>query len=80
MASLFLDYHSYLFNGDEEVRKVFDELKSKRYDEIKIEKLFMVEKFEQDHKSELDFYPKFLRTKIFKNFMIIKYLMVYAKE
>ena len=74
MASLFLDYHSYLFNGEEEVRKVFDELKSKRYDEIKIEKLFMVEKFEQDHKSELDFYPKFLRTKIFKNFMIRKYL------
>ena len=35
MASLFLDYHSYLFNGEEEVRKVFDELKSKRYDEIK---------------------------------------------
>jgi hypothetical protein len=74
MASVFLDYHNYLFNEEEEVRKICGELMSKRYDEIKIERLFKVDKFEQDHKSDLDFYPKFLRTKIFKNFVIRKYL------
>ena len=74
MASIFLDYHNCLFGEKEDVIKICSELMSKRYDEIKIERLFKVEKFEKDHKSDLDFYSKFLRTKIFKNFVIRKYL------
>ena len=74
LASIFLDYNNYLYNSKEEVDKICNNLMSKKYDEININDLFDVNKFLQDHKDNLDFYPKFFGTKIFKNFIIRKYL------
>ena len=74
LASLFLDYNNYLYNSKEEVNKICNNLMSKKCDEIDIKDLFNVNKFLQDHKENLDFYPKFFQTKIFKNFIIRKYL------
>ena len=74
LASIFLDYNNYLYNSKEEVDKICNNLMSKKYDEININDLFNVNKFLQDHKDNLDFYPKFFGTKIFKNFIIRKYL------
>ena len=74
LASIFLDYNNYLYNSEEEVNKICDNLMSKKYDEIEIKDLFNVTKFLQDHKENLDFYPKFFCTKIFKNFLVRKYL------
>ena len=73
-ASIFLNYNNYLYNNKEEVNKIYNNLKSKKYEEINIKDLFNVDKFIQDYKENLDFYPKFFETKIFKNFIIRKYL------
>ena len=74
LASVFLDYNNYLYNSEKEVNKIYNNLKSKKYDEIDISDLFNINKFIQDRKENSEFYPKFFKTKIFKNFIIRKYL------
>ena len=46
----------------------------KKPDEINIENLFMVNQFIQDYRNDNVFFQKFFKTKIFKNFIIRKYL------
>ena len=46
----------------------------KKPDEINIENLFDVRQFLQDYKNDTVFYQKFFNTKMFKNFIIRKYL------
>jgi len=73
LASILLTYNNYMFNVEEEVKKLCEEILTKDEDEINIEKLFKIEQFLHDN-SDFDFYNMFFRTKIFKHFIIKKYL------
>ena len=74
LASIFLDYNNYLYNSKDEVTKICNYLMSKKQEDIDINFLFNINKFSQDHKNDSEFYQKFFQTKIFKNFIIRKYL------
>ena len=74
LASVFLYYNNYLFNEDENIKNICEEILTKNEDEINIEKLFKVEQFLHDYKDDYDFFSKFFKTKIFKNFIIKKYV------
>ena len=73
LASILLNYNNYMFNSEEEVKEICEEILTKDEDEINIEKLFKIEQFLHDN-SDPDFYNMFFRTKIFKHFIIKKYL------
>ena len=73
LARILLTYNNYMFNGEEEVKKICEEILTKGEDEINIENLFKIEQFLHDN-SDPDFYNMFFRTKIFKHFIIKKYL------
>ena len=74
LASIFLYYNNYLFNEEENIKNICEEILTKNEDEINIEKLFKVEQFLHDYKDDSEFFSKFFKTKIFKNFIIKKYL------
>ena len=74
LASIFLDYNNYLYNSKDEVTRICNYLMSKKREDIDIRYLFNFNKFYQDHKTECEFYQKFFQTKIFKNFIVRKYL------
>ena len=74
LASIFLYYNSYLYNGKEEIQKICKDILIKKEEEIDIENLFNVSKFLYDYKNDSAFYSKFFKTKIFKHFIIKKYL------
>ena len=74
LASIFINYNNYLFNNKADVEKKCGELLTKKEDEIDIENLFMVNQFIQDYRNDSEFFQKFFKTKIFKNFIIRKYL------
>ena len=69
------DYYDYMYNDEENVKRIItNEIMYKSDDNINIENLFMINQFIHDRKTDIDFYNKFFRTKIFKNFIIRKYL------
>ena len=74
LASILINYNNYLFNKEDEIKKIYNEILTKKEDEIDIENLFDVNRFLQDYKTDASFYGKFFKTKIFKNFIIRKYL------
>ena len=74
LASVFMTYNNYLYNGKEDIERIWGELMVKKPDEINIENLFMVNQFIQDYRNDNVFFQKFFKTKIFKNFIIRKYL------
>ena len=74
LASVFINYNNYLYNGKEDVEKIWGELMIKKPDEINIENIFMVNQFIQDYRNDNVFFQKFFKTKMFKNFIIRKYL------
>ena len=73
LASILLTYNNYMFNDEEEIKKICEEILTKNEDEITIEKLFKIEQFLHDN-TDSNFYNMFFRTKIFKHFIIKKYL------
>ena len=73
-ASCFISYNNYLFNKKEDIERICGDLMVKKPDEINIENLFDVRQFLQDYKNDTVFYQKFFNTKMFKNFIIRKYL------
>ena len=73
LASILKTYNNYLYNEEEDIKKICNEILTKKEDEIDIENLFMVNKYLQQFKYD-KFYCKFFRTKMFKNFIIRKYL------
>ena len=75
-ASVFRNYNKYLFNTEEETRKICNEIKEKNNeDEIPIEHLFKIKDYVNEFQSsDKLFLNRFLFTKIFKNFLIRKYL------
>ena len=74
LASLFISYNSYLFNGQDEITRICTDILSKKQEEIKVDNLFLVNGFLNDNKSDAAFYSLFFKTKIFRNFLIRKYL------
>ena len=74
LVSILISYNNYLFNGENEIKKIYKEIITKKEDDINIESLFMVNQFLHDFKNDVVFYSRFFKTKIFKNFLIRKYL------
>ena len=74
LASLLLSYNSYLFNGEDDIVKICTNILTKKEEDIEIENLFLINQFLHDYKSESNFYSQFFKTRIFKNFIIKKYL------
>ena len=74
LASVFMTYNNYLFNSKDDVERIWGELMVKKFDEINIETLFNVNQYLQDFRNDTNFFQKFFKTKIFKNFIIRKYL------
>ena len=74
LASIFLNYNSYLYNSEDEVKKICTDILTKKEDEINIETLFNVNQFLHDFKYDYGFYSKFFKTRMFKNFIVRKYL------
>ena len=73
LASILKSYNNYLYNDEEDVKRICKEILTKKEEEINIENIFMANKYLQDNKND-KFYCKFLRTRMFKNFIIKKYL------
>jgi hypothetical protein len=69
-----LYYNNYLFKEEDNIKNICEEILTKNEDEINIEKLFKVDQFLHDYKDDSDFFSMFFKTKIFKNFIIKKYL------
>ena len=75
LTSLFQNYHNSLINDEESIKtKISNEIFSKNEEDINIEDIFLVNQFLRDNKSDINFYTKFCKTRIFKNFIIRKYL------
>ena len=74
LASSLMNYNNYLHNGKDDIEKIWADLTIKKADEINIEDLFMVNQFLQDYRNDSTFFQRFFKTKIFKNFIIRKYL------
>ena len=74
--SAFQNYNKYLFNTEEETKKICKEiLESNNYDDIPIEHLCKTSQFLKEFKAgDEQFLNVFFQTKIFKNFIIRKYL------
>ena len=74
-ASLLINYYNYIYNDEENIKRIISkELLNKKEEDIDIEKIFLVNKFLHDNKSDVAFYAKFFKTRIFKNFIKRKYL------
>ena len=76
LASILFNYYNYIYNDEENIKKVINnEILNKKEEDINIEKLFFVSQFINSlSKSDINFYEKFFQTRIFKNFIIRKYL------
>ena len=75
LTSLFQNYYNYIYNDEENIKRIIsNEILSKNEYDIDIEKLFNVNLFLHDNKNDTNFYSKFFKTRIFKNFIIRKYL------
>ena len=75
-VSVFQNYNKYLFNTEIETKKICKEiLESNNYDNIPVENLCKISQFLKEFKVGDDqFINVFLQTKIFKKFLIRKYL------
>ena len=75
-VSVFQNYNKYLFNTEIETKKICKEiLESNNYDNIQVENLCKISQFLKEFKVGDDqFINVFLQTKIFKKFLIRKYL------
>ena len=73
---VFQNYNKYLFNTEEETKKICKEIREKNNDdEIPINHLCKISEFLNEFKGgDVVFLNRFFSTKIFKNFLIRKYL------
>jgi hypothetical protein len=75
MTNLLNNYFNYIPYDEEIIKnKIGYEILNKREEDIEIENLFSVNQFLNDNKHDTFFYAKFFKTRIFKNFIIRKYL------
>ena len=75
LINIFHNYYNYMYNDEENVKKILaNEILDKKEEDVNIENIFKVNQFLHDNKNDSNFYSKFFKTKIFKNFIIRKYL------
>ena len=75
MVNLLNNYFNYISNDEENIKnKIGYEILNKREEDIEIEKIFSVNQFLNDNKHDTLFYSKFFKTRMFKNFIVRKYL------
>jgi len=75
LTNIFNNYFNYMYNDEENVKKIIaNEILNKREEDINIENLFNVSQYLHDNKNDSEFYSRFFKTRIFKNFIIRKYL------
>ena len=75
LVNLLHNYYNYIYNDEENICKVIsNEILNKNVEDIDIEKIFFVSQFIQHNKNDIDFYTRFFKTRLFKNFIIRKYL------
>lgn len=75
LANLFQNYYTYIYNDEKNVKRIIaNEIMNKTEEDINIENLFNVNQYLHDNKNDSEFYTKFFKTRIFKNFIIRKYL------
>lgn len=72
LVSIFISYNTYLYNSVEEIKNICKYILTTKEEDIEIEKLFNINQF--PHDADNLFYSKFFKTRIFKNFIIRKYL------
>jgi len=75
-VSVFQNYNKYLFNTEEETKKILKEIiESNNYDSIPIDHLCKTSQYLKEFKAgDEQFLNTFFQTRMFKNFMIRKYL------
>ena len=74
-ASIFQEYNKYLYNTELETRRICKEILEKNIDDIRVDNLFKTKDFLKEYKIGDDlFLNRFFLTRIFKNFLIRKYL------
>ena len=75
-ASIFQEYNKYLYNSESDTRRIIvREILEKNIDDIRIDNLFKTKEFIKEFKVGDDlFLNRFFSTRIFKNFIIRKYL------
>ena len=75
LTNLFYNYHNYIYNDEENIKRIISsEILNKNEDDIDIEKLFKDKDFLKDNKYDTVFFSIFFKTRIFKNFIVRKYL------
>ena len=75
LTNIFQNYYNYMYNDEENVKQIIaNEIMNKAEDDINIENIFMVNQYLHDNKNDSEFYSKFFKTRIFKNFIVRKYL------
>ena len=75
LTNIFNNYFNYMYNDEETVKKIIaNEIMNKREEDINIENLFNINQYLHDNKNDSEFYSRFFKTRIFKNFIVRKYL------
>ena len=64
-----------MYNDEENMKRIIaNEIMNKKEEDINIENIFNVNQYLHVNKNDSEFYSKFFKTRIFKNFIIRKYL------
>ena len=75
LVSVFQNYNKYLYNIKEDVIRIYKRIEEAPLDKIPVQYLFNTTQFMKDFKGGGEmFMARFFETKIFKNFLVRKYL------
>ena len=74
LINILLKYKYYIYDDPIKIREIRSEIFTKNINDIKIDFLFKIEEFLPTTKNDIEFYKKFLNTKILKDFFYRKYL------
>ena len=74
LVSILADYHNYLYNTEDEIKKICNKLMIQNLDDINVESIFKTKEFLHDYNKDELFYKKFFETRLFKDFLRRKYL------
>lgn len=74
-TNILQNYYNYMYNDEENMKRIIaNEIMNKKEEDINIENIFNVNQYLHMNKNDSEFYSKFFKTRIFKNFIIRKYL------
>ena len=74
-TNILQNYYNYMYNDEENMKRIIaNEIMNKKEEDIIIENIFNVNQYLHVNKNDSEFFSKFFKTRIFKNFIIRKYL------